>query len=249
MPIHDWTEVEAGVFHAFHHGWIEELSRTLNRRVLPSEYYALPEQHGAGFGPDVLTLQSSEGADGNPIFSSSGAGGTALLVQEPRIAPTAETDLEYYRRKQSQVVVRHVSEDRIIAMIEVVSPGNKSSNRALRALLQKAGELLQQGIHLLVVDLFPPGPRDPQGIHAAIWDEVAGQPYTLPAGPARTLAAYETDLSIRAYVQTVGLGEKLPDMPLFLEARGCVQVPLEATYEAAFNEMPRRWRNVLQPPR
>jgi hypothetical protein len=23
-----------------------------------------------------------------------------------------------------------------------------------------------------VLDLFPPGPRDPQGIHKAIWDEI-----------------------------------------------------------------------------
>ena len=29
--IGDWTRVEAGIFHAFHHGWITELGRTLNR--------------------------------------------------------------------------------------------------------------------------------------------------------------------------------------------------------------------------
>src|SRR3954447_8617745 len=42
MPIHDWTRVDAGIFHAFHHGWIEELSRRLNRGLLPEDYYALP---------------------------------------------------------------------------------------------------------------------------------------------------------------------------------------------------------------
>ena len=31
MPIHDWTRVDAGIFHAFHHGWIEEMARALNR--------------------------------------------------------------------------------------------------------------------------------------------------------------------------------------------------------------------------
>jgi hypothetical protein len=35
MPIHDWTRVEAGIFHHFHHGWIEDLSRALNRGLLP----------------------------------------------------------------------------------------------------------------------------------------------------------------------------------------------------------------------
>jgi hypothetical protein len=26
MPVHDWPRVEAGIFHAFHHGWIEEIT-------------------------------------------------------------------------------------------------------------------------------------------------------------------------------------------------------------------------------
>ena len=30
MPMHDWTKVEAGIFHAFHHGWISALADTLN---------------------------------------------------------------------------------------------------------------------------------------------------------------------------------------------------------------------------
>ena len=33
MPIHDWTRVEAGIFHAFHHDWVTELARALNRGV------------------------------------------------------------------------------------------------------------------------------------------------------------------------------------------------------------------------
>ena len=57
MPIHDRTRVDAGIFHAFHSGWVEELSRALNRGLLPATYYALPEQVAGGVGPDVLTLR------------------------------------------------------------------------------------------------------------------------------------------------------------------------------------------------
>ena len=57
MPMHDWTRVEAGIFHAFHHRWISAISDTLNSGLRPRDYYALPEQQAAGFGPDVLTLQ------------------------------------------------------------------------------------------------------------------------------------------------------------------------------------------------
>ena len=58
MPMHDWTLVAAGIFHAFHHRWISAISNTLNAGLLPPEYYALPEQQAAGFGPDVLTLRA-----------------------------------------------------------------------------------------------------------------------------------------------------------------------------------------------
>jgi hypothetical protein len=32
--------------------------------------------------------------------------------------------------------------------------------------------LLDHRIHMLIVDPFPPGPRDPNGVHAAIWQEM-----------------------------------------------------------------------------
>jgi hypothetical protein len=63
-----------------------------------------------------------------------------------------------------------------------------------------------------------------------------------------TLVAYECGLTTRAYIELLAVGKALPDMPLFLEPNGCIMVPLEATYEAAFAVMPRRWRTVLEPP-
>jgi hypothetical protein len=33
MPIHDWSRVDAGIFHAFHHDWITELARALNHSL------------------------------------------------------------------------------------------------------------------------------------------------------------------------------------------------------------------------
>src|SRR5438477_1336532 len=57
MPMHDWTRVEAGIYHAFHYEWISEIGRALNRGLLPPDYYALPEQITGGLVPDVLTLR------------------------------------------------------------------------------------------------------------------------------------------------------------------------------------------------
>lgn len=46
MPIHDWTRVDGRVFDAFQLIWNVELAKTLNRGVLPGEYYALIGDHG-----------------------------------------------------------------------------------------------------------------------------------------------------------------------------------------------------------
>lgn len=174
MPVHDWTRVEAGVFHDFHHSWIEELARALNRGLLPPDYYALREQHAAGFGPDVLTLQEqSDGDVDRPVVPGPAAG--KALVAIPKLKPLAETDMAFYRRKQNVIAIRHVSGDRIVAMIEIVSPGNKAARNPLRAFVQKAADLVENGIHLLILDLHPPGRRDPDGIHGEIWQEIAGQ--------------------------------------------------------------------------
>src|SRR5262245_49595391 len=171
MPMHDWTKVESGIFHAFHHEWISEISRALNRGLLPSDYYALPEQIAAGFGPDVLTLQDHRSTSGD-VSNGGGIATAPALEARPTTRFTAETDSEFYRRKKSSVAIRHSSGDRIVAMVEIVSPGNKSSRSAFRAFVDKACELLEYRVHLLLIDPFPPGPRDPQGVHAAIWAEV-----------------------------------------------------------------------------
>ncbi len=244
MPMHDWTRVEAGIFHAHHHEWISEISRTLNRGLLPADFYALPEQQAAGFGPDVLTLQDQR-ADQNEPNGGGVATATALQTR-PQTRFMAETDAEFYRRRKSSIAVHHVSGDRIVAMVEIVSPGNKASRHAFRALVDKACEFLEHRIHLLIVDPFPPGPRDPNGVHAAIWQEVQEAEFQLPADKPLTLVAYECDLTTRAYIEPVAGGDALPDMPLFLEPNGCVKVPLEATYQTAFAVLPRRWQRVLQ---
>jgi hypothetical protein len=248
MPIHDWTRVEAGIFHHFHHGWITEIAHVLNRDVLPENYYALAEQFAAGFGPDVLTLQGMGDSGADEAAGPSPPSTRGVLLTAPQLPPIAETDLEFYRRKQKIIAVRHVSGDRIVAMIEIVSPGNKAARNPLRAFVQKTAQLLDAGIHLLIIDLLSPGRRDPDGIHGEIWQEFAGQEYSAPSDKSLTLAAYEAGDLVRAYVVHAAVGDVLADMPLFLEPGLTVTVPLEATYNAAFAEVPRRWRRVLEAP-
>ena len=105
---------------------------------------------------------------------------------------------------------------------------------AFRAFLDKAAELLEHKIHLLIADVFPPGRLDPHGIHAAIWQEIADKDFTPPEDKPLTLVAYESALSVKAHIEPIAVGDPLPDMPLFLEPGGHVSVPLAAERLAGF---------------
>src|SRR5215469_1683015 len=102
MPVHDWARVEAGIFHAFHHDWITEISRALNRGILPAAYYALPEQLASGFGPDVLTLRRP-GANGSAPTAGAAEGGVALAVAPPKTRLRMRAEANRYAAKAKAV--------------------------------------------------------------------------------------------------------------------------------------------------
>src|SRR5947209_20581516 len=106
MPIHDWTRVDAGIFHAFHHDWITESARALNRGLLPATYYALPEQLAGGLGPDVLTLRIPGGNGGAPAPGPPD-GGMALAVAPPRVRIRMQSAANRYAARANAFTVRH----------------------------------------------------------------------------------------------------------------------------------------------
>ena len=244
MPIHDWTRVDAGIFHAFHHDWIAEISRALNRGLLPAAYYALPEQIPGGLGPDILTLRRP-GSNGAPPTVEPPDGAVVLAVAPPRVRIRMRSEANRYAAKAKAIAIHHVSNHQVVAMMEIVSPGNKNNQNGLNAFVRKAREALATGIHLLLVDLFPPSSRDPQGIHQAVWGEDCGADYALPEDKPLTCVAYVAGPSAEAFIELVAVGDVLPEMPLFLTPDVYVLVPLAATYQSAWEGMPAYWRDVL----
>lgn len=245
MPIHDWTRVTAGTWHAFHLSWIAEIQLALNAGRLPPSYYAQAEQIAGPMGPDILTLQTPElpsELDAEPSTD----GGLAVAIVPPRARLVDEAEMSEYALKRRTLVIRHASGDRIVALLELVSPGNKAARFALHSFVEKAIEALLRGYHLLIVDLFPPTPRDPQGIHGAIWAELSNAAFALPLGEPLTLAAYSAGPVKRAYVEPTAVGRELIEMPLFLEPEIYINVPLEETYAAAYRGVPQRWKRVLE---
>ncbi len=240
MPIHDWSRVDAGIFHHFHLGWIDQIARALNKS-LPPDHYALAEQIAGGFGPDVLTLQRQD--DGGN--SGDMRGGVALEIRQPKVRVRQLGQEDVYARKAKSVVIRHTSTHKVIAVVEVVSPGNKSSRHGIRSIVDKSVSLIRGTIHLLILDLFAPGPRDPNGLHGLVWERFADDDYTQPADLPLTLAAYRSDRPPEAFVEPTAVGLPLIEMPVFLTPADWIPLVLEPTYEAAWESVPQYWREQI----
>jgi hypothetical protein len=142
-------------------------------------------------------------------------------------------------------VIRHTTGDRIVAFLEIVSPGNKEKPGAVDQFVEKAAGALDQDLHLQVIDLFPPGPFDRNGMHGVLWSRLGGR-YEQPADKPLTLAAYAAAGAVTCYVEPTAVGTKLIDMPLFLTPERYVNVPLEKTYLAAYEGLPQRWKRVIE---
>jgi hypothetical protein len=245
MPIHDWNRVDAGIFHDFHTRWIAHLVEALNEGLLPKAYYALAEQRSGQNHPDVLTLKS---ADGNGSkMPSPGNGAVALADAPPRAAMTMRPVSNEYALKRRTLTIRHVSGDRVVALIEIVSKANKDRGSTVRDFAEKVVSALRQRIHVLVVDVFPPGPHDPTGMHGAVWNEIdEGQPYEMPPDKPLTVASYVVNSMPVAYVEPLAIGDELPEMALFLDPDWYIKTPLEPTYRLAYRGVPDRWRQIIE---
>ena len=234
MPIHDWTRVDAGLFHDFHLSWIAALRNRLNKGVLPEGYYALAEQRtGAPIG-DVVTLTNSR-----PM-----TGGLRVLDHPIHAKHKAVSDRTGYARKASRLAVRHVS-GVVVAVIEIVSPGNKSGRVAMRQFVNKATGLMDRGVHFLYIDLFPPSRRDPNGLHALIWNEYETELFSITHDEPLSTASYCAGNSIQAIVETFAVGQTIPEVPLFLDEGHFVMCPSHPSYLQAWDEFPNELKPLL----
>jgi hypothetical protein len=229
MPIHDWSRVPAGLFLYFHQHWSIEIAATLNRGRLPKGVAALVEKRSGPLESGVLAIESRGRAQ-----AGFGDDAGVATMTPPVTRFVSRTTKQIYATRANLVVLKHHL-GRTIAVIEIVSPGNKDSRAAARDFVDKTIEFLRAGIHVLMIDLFPPTSRDPLGMHKVIWDEIEEKDFAFPAGKDRVLASYETGGVQACYVEPVGIGDQLADMPLFLTNDLHIYVPLEPTYQATWD--------------
>ncbi len=247
MPIHDWTRVGAATFHDFHCTWVATLKVALNAGMLPTDYYAMSEQHLTRKIADVLTLHASDPTRRQRRTLRRPArgelpGGTGVSPVRTGETPVPPGLFE----PAARLTIRHTTGHRMMAMVEILSPGNKAGGSAVIEFVRKAEEALQAGIHLVLIDLLPPGRHDPQGMHGAIMEALSGETYDMPTGNRLTFASYTAETDPVAYLEHPAVGDELPETPLFLTPDYYTTLPLAATYASAYQGTPSFWREVIE---
>jgi hypothetical protein len=242
VPIHDWSRGSDAAFHSFQLGWTVEVRNRLNSGVLPKPLYAITET--IELRPDARFAEFPEpdGAVRLPNWEDE-------LRDSSDLPPRTSVQFEDDRRQYATVIVtvRDDLHQPRAAVLWVTRQDHETPYR-LDSLLGLSVGALTRDIGLLVVDLFPPSKRDPRDIHKLIWDRIKDEPHELPADKPLTLASYSAGGVITAYVENVGVGDPLPDMPVFLRPYHYVPCPLESTYQTSWAVFPKELKAPLESP-
>ena len=245
--VHDWSKLFDGAFHDFHTSWIGAIRTSLNNGLLPPGYYAAAEQVVGGPSPDVVTLdawQPDDNEDGDR-FPDSFAGGVALADSPPAVQYRIQLERDAFVTKANRIAIRHLTNDRLVAVIEIVSAGNKSSVSALEALSRKVRTLMSEHVHLLIIDLIRSGKNCPDGLPTYLSFSNFNATPNITEDKPFTLTAVRSGETYEAFVETIGVGDTLTDMPLFLNDSQYIPLPLEQTYESAWQGVPLPWKQKL----
>jgi hypothetical protein len=216
---------------SFHVNWAGAIADALNESLLPEGYFA--EEH-AQLGPwveiDVATFTGSEP-------SGHQAGGTATMPPRTWSPPTPAMVLPAAFPDAFEVLVfESEGGSRLVAAIELVSPGNKDRADHRQAFAVKSASYLCRGISLIVIDIVT-------SRRANLHDEIMqvlghGDAFALPTETVLYAVAYrpivrERQEQIEVWPSPLEIGWPLPVLPLSLNAEHAIPIDLEATYTAA----------------
>jgi hypothetical protein len=218
--MHDWSRAPGWLWHQMELGWALALCDACNRLLPQTEYYALTEYASAS--PD-----------------------SSISFDVPDTAFDGLDDEAFAAAKRRSVAVRRVKDHRKVALIEVTCPAIKRSEAVYSAFIAKALAARELGLGMLVIDPFPPGKFDPDGIPSAIWQSLSGRALARSADQPLTVASFLPSRESVLLVELVAVGDTLPEMPLGYEPECVISMPLESTYTAAWQTFPAEWRNVI----
>jgi hypothetical protein len=218
-----------------HSGLINAMQRELKARV-PRKYSVWTDvniwlqepgsaEEGQPFEPDVYLTEQA--------MNSPGAAALAVLN-----AP-ATTQLPAVRRKGSRFLkIMEARSDRVVTVVELLSPSNKKSGDDRKAYLAKRNEYLATGTNLVEIDLHRGGRRMP-----------LGEPPP-PEADYFALVCRAAEFP-KTGIWPISVRDPLPEIAIPLNPEdGCVLLPLQACLDSAYDIGP--YDNEVeydQPPR
>lgn len=151
-------------------------------------------------------------------------------------------------RGQQILVIRQTNDHRIVAMVVVLGPWKKSNRHAMRSFMCQTIAALDSGVHILLVDVHPPSPEDPLGFLGTLLIETGARAYLRDTKrPLAVASLIGGTVTVEAFLDEFAVGQSFPEMPLFTGVN-YVPVPLEATYMAAWEDVPPQYQEILRGP-
>jgi hypothetical protein len=178
----------------------------------------------------------------NPLLP---AGYYAFMVPDA-FDPDADPSITVAGRRA--VAVLEERTDRRVSAIEVTPWGTKARPNELEGYARRALRQLEEGVNLLVIDLFPQSAQAPRRVADAIWAEISATDAPLPRELPLTATAYSAGPPVMALPKPFRVGDELTSMPLILSTEKFIKAPLEASYMDAVDECPGHFRDLLTAP-
>jgi hypothetical protein len=137
----------------FHGGWPMQIVEELAPR-LPDRFVAEPRVHlGSFYEIDVSAFEHE--AERSSIDFPAVAGGGAATSGEASPEPTLTIDAEFPEQYAYEVLIYDLErERRLVAAIEIVSPGNKDRPESRQLFVAKCFNLLRQDVCVSIIDLI-----------------------------------------------------------------------------------------------
>jgi hypothetical protein len=218
---------------SFHAVWAGSIMTHLNR-ILPKRYVAQTQTHlGSHIEADVQEWE--QGRDLAEEESSNGPSG-AVAVQ-PWAPPAPPLVLPGLFPDDFEVPILDTRGGAsLVAVVELVSPGNKDRADSRRAFAAKSATYLHRGIGLVVVDVVT---ERRANLHNTLM-ELMGLDSRFQMSPDASLYAVayrpirrHENNQVDVWPVPLSQGEALPLLPLALKGATTIPLDLEATYSDA----------------
>lgn len=218
---------------SFHSNWASKLADALTERWLPPNYIA--EEH-AHFGPSV---EIDVAAFEREASTGGGQESVAVATVGRKVWSPPAADGVVPAVFPATFEVRVLSTDtgpKLVAAIELISPGNKDRPAERRAFAVKCASYLYQGISVIMVDIVT---NRRANLHNEILRLMeVGDAMQLPPEANLYAVAYRPlqrgpSAEIDVWRVPLALGQPLPTLTLGLRADLAVAVDFETVYAEA----------------